>query len=520
MGLLLFISLLFNLFKPLAYADVRPDIRVLSFRIRDEPETLDWNRAHSPVESYILMNLMEGLVAIGPNSNVIPTLAQSWTLSADGTTYTFKLRPGVKWSDGVPLRAQDFVYSWKRLLSPLTAASYAYFLFDIEGAEAYSQGKQLDFDEVGIKALNDATLQVKLSHPVAYWINIPAFWVTFPIRQDIVEKYGSSWDLPGRMVTLGPYCLISHDIGSSIVMRANAFYYGKRGNVDQIIARIVKDDTEAKNLYEAGELDILGDIATVDPTSFRHTHELKTFHYLKTAYLGFVTAQFPLSNLHLRKAIAMAIDKREFSKALHGGQEPATSFIPPDMPNKLGYSKTMGLTFNPSQAKVEYKLSGLDTGEPLTLNYLLPDWDKSLQTAEVIQAQLKKYLGIRINLKSFDNKTYRVQLDLHIFPLFDATWTADYPDPDNFLSIFLGDSGNNRTTWSNPAYNRLIEEARYSQKLDQRKNAYLELQKKLLVEEAVIVPLYYEPNVVLVKPWIKNFSINPMNYLYLKMIEE
>ena len=157
-------------------------------RLPGEPETLDWNKAHAAIETPIVMNVMDGLLLLDASLRVRPALAQSWTVSPNGRTYTFKLRPGVKWSDGVPLKAQDFVYSWRRLLSPETGAAYAYFLFDIEGAEWYNKGELKDFDSVGIKAVDDLTFQIKLTKPVAHWIYVPTFWVTFPMRQDLVES--------------------------------------------------------------------------------------------------------------------------------------------------------------------------------------------------------------------------------------------------------------------------------------------------------------------------------------------
>jgi len=154
-----------------------------TFRIGGEPETLDWSLAHTAIETHLMMNLMDGLVAIEPDLKVTPQLAESWKVSADHKTYTFKLRKGVVWSDGVPLVAQQFVDSWKRLLTRSTGASYAYFLYDLVGAEDFHKGKITDFTQVGVKALDDQTLQVKLSHPTPYWIYIPTFWVTFPMRK-------------------------------------------------------------------------------------------------------------------------------------------------------------------------------------------------------------------------------------------------------------------------------------------------------------------------------------------------
>ena len=167
----------------------------------------------------------------------------------------------MKWSDGVTLKAQDFVYSWRRLLSPITAASYAYLLFDVENAEDFHKKKITDPAVVGIKALDDVTLQIKLKHRSPMFLYNLTFWSLFPLRQDVVEKYGEAWSTPGKMVTLGPYRLTSHDVDQQYVLHANPSYYGKHGNVDKLIAKIVKDDSAAIDLYEQGKIDLLLDLS-------------------------------------------------------------------------------------------------------------------------------------------------------------------------------------------------------------------------------------------------------------------
>jgi oligopeptide transport system substrate-binding protein len=516
-----FTALVFILFRPdFSAADVgasnaAPSGRKFSFRMRGEPETLDWNKAHTIVEADLLNNLMEGLVTFDSSMRVIPALAQSWTLSSDRRTYTFKLRPGVRWSDGVVLKAKDFVYSWKRLLSPLTAADYAYFLYDIDGAEAFSTGKQLDFSQVGIRAIDDLTLEVRLNGPNSHWIYIPAFWVTFPLRQDVVESYGGGWETPGRMVSLGPYYLESHDVDSKYVLRSSSSYYGIRGNVDQITGVIIKDDAAALSQYEAGQLDFLSEFSSIDLKRLRGRKDFRVFPQLKTGFLGFVTQKYPFNNPHLRRAIAMAIDKNKIKDVLFGGEQPATSFVPPNM---LGYSKSIGLPFNPLQARVELSLSGFNARETATIQYLLPNWDRRLAVAQLVQRELKNNLGLQITLQPLDNQGYRSQLDLKVSPIFDFTWTADYPDPDNFLSIFLGSSGNNNTGWKNNRFDQLIAQARRSQDLRERELLYFALQKVLLQDEAVIVPLCYEPNLALVAPRVKTFELNSLGYLYLRRL--
>ncbi len=456
---------------------------------------------------------MEGLVAFDEKMKVVPALAESWKMSPDGKTYTFKVRPGLKWSDGIPLKAQDFVYSWERLLTPATAAAYSYLLFDVVGAEAFAQGKSKDFSTVGIKAVDDLTVQVKLARPVAYWIYIPTFWVTFPLRRDVVEKHGVGWASPGRMVTVGPYTLASHDIDRRLVLKANPNYPGKRGNVTEVIAQIVQDDSTALTLYETGKIDFLTDIGSLDLSKLASRKDLKRYPYLKTGYLGLVSSKFPANSAAFRRAIAMAIDKSKLGQVLHGGQQAATTFVPPPM---FAYAAQGGLPFDPPRARSELRASGVDPATAPKIDLVIPNLDKPRTLAQFIQGELKRNLGLNVELQAFDNKTFRAQIDLKTHPMFVLSWGADYPDPDNFLSVFLGSSGNNRTGFKNLKYDGLIVQARSARGEAARKKLYLAAQKILLEDEAALVPLYYEPNLALVKNDVKGVVLSPLNYLYVK----
>lgn len=503
-----------------AWADVgssgaAPSGKRFAFRIRGEVRTLDWNKAYTQGEGNLLTNLMEGLVAVNSQNEVEPALASSWDISLDRKVYTFKLRRDVKWSDGVPLKAQDFVFSWKRLLSPMTAAPYAYFLFDVEGAEDYNKGKLQDSSQLGIKALDDWTLEVRLKQPVAHWIFLPAFWVTFPLRQDVIEKYGNAWETPGRMVVLGPYFIESHDVDSKWVLRANRSYYGIRGNVDEITAWIVKEDPQALSLYEAGQIDFLADLSTKDTKNLRSRPELKAFPQLKTVYLGFSTDKYPVSNVHFRRAIAMAINKNRIREVLFSDFQPASSFVPPGM---LGHSTSQGLPFDVIQAKQELKASGVDLSPGFALDYIYPDWDKSEAVAQWIQSDLKENLKLDLKLQKFENKAFRSQLDMQASSLFEASWTADYPDPDTFVSLFLGTSGNSHISWKNPQFDESVQKARQTRARVEREQLYFQLQNVLLNDEAVLVPLYYEPNLALIKPRVKTIELNSLGYLYLRRL--
>ncbi len=484
-----------------------------SFRLTGDPKTLDWNRAHTTMETFILMNLMEGLVSFDLKMNVVPALAKSWSKSEDGRTYTFKLRDGVNWQDGVPLKAKDFVYSWQRLLSPLTAASYAYLLFDIEGAEYYNKGTLRDFKEVGVKALDDRTLQIRLSRPIAHWIQIPTFWVTFPLRQDVVEKHGTGWARPGRMVTLGPYTLESYELDSKIVLKANPTYYAGKVAIDEAVGKIVTDGATALRMFEAGQFDFLTEISGFDIERLKKTPEFKAFPYLKTQYMGFVVDQYPVSSVKFRRALAMAIDKKKFPLALGGGQRVASTFVPPGVG---GYSPTLGLPFDPVAAKKELADSGVITRSGLKLKLLSRNDDKMRAVTEVIQSELKKNLGLEVSIEAFDHKTYRSQMDLYAFPMFEATWGADYPDAENFLSLFKTRAGNNRPKFRDAKFDEDLELAKGLEPAAAREKIYIKLQKKLIEEQAAIVPLYYDTNIALISSRVEGLDLNPLNYLELR----
>lgn len=497
------------LLAPAAYgAPAEPG--TFTLRIPDEPETLDWNKAHTEVETYILMNIMEGLVSFDSSVNLKPALATKWTVSADGKTYTFHLRPDVRWSDGVPLKAQDFVYSWRRLLSPLTASNSAYLLFDIEGAKEYNQGKLLDPSQVRVKAVDDHTLQVKLTHPRPNWIFVPTFWVTFPLRQDLVEKYGQGWATPGRMVTLGPYELAYHDLDQQYGFTANPKYYGKRGNIKKFVALIVKDDTAAVKLYEQGKIDFLNDIDSSELKGLTGRSDLKTFPYLRTEYLAFSTNLYPFDIPDVRRAIAMALNRTEIKGVLPEAQ-PANSFVPPPL---LGYSAQAGVAFDPVKAKAALAASGFDfKNRKFTL--IFEDWGRTKLVGEFVQSQLKKYLGIELELVPMKNQVFRMNVDLHANPFFLEHWAADFPDPDNFLSIFLSNSGDNRFSWKNPEFDQIVNSAGDLTDQAKRKPLYAQAQKILLQDQTVVVPLYYEPIVALVRPRVHGLVVNPVGYLLL-----
>ncbi|MCM0607054.1 MAG: peptide ABC transporter substrate-binding protein [Xanthomonadaceae bacterium] len=484
-----------------------------SFRLSGEPETLDWNLAHTSVETHLMMNMMDGLVTLDNKLNVKPMLATEWAISSDQKVYTFTLRKNVKWSDGVELKASHFVDGWKRLLSRETGASYSYLLFDLVGAQEYFEGKISDFTKVGVKALGAYKLQVTLKNPVPYWITIPSFWVTFPIRSDLIKKYGKKWTKPGNLVTLGILVLEKYEIDHKLDFKTNPYYWNLKTNVEEWSGIIIKDENTAVSLYQSGRLDFVNDLPILSLKNNQNNPELKEFAYLKTVYLGFAVTRPEVANAGLRRAIAMAIDKSKFAEILYGRQKPASSFVPPPL---FASGSNLGLPFSIERAKNELKKIGT---LPKNIELLIPNVDKNMMVAQYIQGELKKNLGLEIAIQTYDYKTYRKHMESQSESMFMASWGADYPDPDNFLSVFLSQSGNNRTLFKDDPYDSWVIQARSISNQKKREELYEIAQKRMLQDYAPIIPLYYEPNLVYVKPSIEGLLMDPMNNLDLRQVK-
>ncbi len=484
---------------------------VFKFRLMSEPQSFDWHIASTAIETPILMNIMEGLTEVDDNLKPKPALAQKVSVSKDQKTYTFEIRKGVKWSDGKVLTAFDFVEGWKRLLLPATAAPYAYLLYDIEGAKDFHQKKEADFSKVGISAPNENTLVVKLVQPVAYFQFLTGFWPLFPIRKDLVDSLGNQWSRAGKIVTVGPYVVDTYQPQTKITMKANPHYWRKRGNITEVTAQIIQDSATALKVFQSGGIQMMQDFSPNDLKMVKAMPEYKTFPYLKTNYLAFRVQGSVLENENLRLAIAHAIDRKPIPKILNGTQRVATSMIPPKV---VGYDSKMNIAHDVELAKKYIKKSGFDVKNPIQIVCRNTERPKIL--SQYIQSELKKNLGLNIEIQAFDHKMFRGQLTSQNYPIMVMVWSADYPDGDTFLGLFESNTGNNMTKVSIPKVDENIKAARLEWNTLKRERLYREAQQILQVKQAVIVPLYYEENEALLAKQLKGFELNPIGYFFIK----
>lgn len=515
MRLLLFMGMVLSLLDVGCHpaASGPPNSQTLRIPISSEPPTLDWTLATDNVSIRIIENLMEGLTAFDPQLRPVPALARGWEVSPDGKRYLFHLREDVYWSDGVPVRAQDFEYAWKRLLDPETGAEYAYFLYVIENAYEYNTGRIRDPDRVGVRALDDHTLEVRLKRPIVFFPSITTFVVTYPLRQDIVERYGSRWTEPEHLVVNGPFSLESWRHEYRVTLRANPRYYRGRPALDRIVFYVVPEPTTALTLYETGDLDLVS-LPPVAIPRYRHHPDYIRVPFLRGYYYGFNVKKPPFDDVRVRRAFALAIDRSRIPEILKGGEIPTTSWIPPGM---FGYNPDIGLPFNPQEARRLLAAAGYPEGRGFPeVEAVFNSGMENRLIAEFLQEQWRRHLGVRVRLRNMEWKVYLKQLQVDPPALYRLGWGADYPDPDNFMNLFTSTSGNNHTQWGDSRYDALIEAAAVERDPQRRKALYDEAQR-LLTEEAVpIIPLFAAAQNRLVKPYVRGLHLNAMDILYLK----
>lgn len=495
-----------------------PYKETLGVRIASEPPTLDWHKATDTTSSLITGNIMDGLVSYDITKKelpLIPALAESWKASNGSRTWTFKIREGVKWSDGKPFTTQHVFDGWKRLLEPATASEYAYFLFSIRGAGEYNSGKLKDFSGVGVKILDDRRIQVQLDRPMSYFPSLLTHQSTFPIRLDIVKKYGDSWTEPGNIVTLGAFILKVWKHDELLVLERNENYFEGAPNIRYILARMIEKVSTAVRLFDSSKLDALHEVPSKELTKMRTRPEFRKVGNLLLYYYGFNVKKPPFDNLSVRQAISHAIDRKEITELLGGGQTPLTSWIPKGL---LGYDPKVGLGFDLKKAKSLLAQAGFgETGKKMpTLTIGFNTNEDHQRIAENIQAQLQRNLGIKVELRNEEWKVYLDRLKSDAYMIFRLGWLADYPDPDNFMNLMASYSDNNHTGWSSKAYDKLIESAASEMNSKKRQILYDRAQKILVEDEVPVAPLYNGVAHHLISKRVQNYPINFLGYYRFK----
>ncbi len=504
--------------------------QVIRYNLGADPKTLDPALNAAVDGATVLSNAFEGLMRLDDKDQPIYGVAEKYDVSKDGLNYTFYLRKDAKWSDGKPVKAQDFEYAWKRALDPANAAEYAYQLYYLKNGEAYNT-KKAKPEDVGVKAENDTTLKVTLEYPTIYFLSLMAFPTYFPVRQDIVEKAPKEWaNKPETYVSNGPFKMSEWKPKDTITFVKNDNYWNaKTVKLDKIEYKMIEDATSSLSAFKTGQLDLIeAPPAQETPTLVKEGiakiyPSLSTYFYCinltdKAESLDKDLAK-ALKDPKVRKALALAINRKEIvENVTKGGQVPAVSFVPKgikETPSKDFQGKEY---FKPEGDVAEAKKLLAEAGYPdgkgfpkVTLMFNTNQGHQNI--AQAVQDMWKKNLSIDVELKNEEWKVFQKTRNDKNFLIARHGWTGDYSDPMTFLDMWVTNGGNNDAGYSNTEYDKLINAAK--RELDPAKRmSLLHQAEDVLMNDMPIIPVYYYTNVICEKEYVKGVRKSPLGFVF------
>lgn len=477
---------------------------ILTLTESQEPPSLDSAKSVDIVSSKVLNNTMEGLLRSGKNgTTVLGMAAEMPVLSNDRKIYTFKLRDAL-WSDGVPVTAHDFVFGWKRALTPNNAAEFSYLLYSIQNAEAYNTHKA-NWDAVGIKAVNDKTLQIILNHPTPYFLGLLGLPIFLPQREDIYQKYGVEYALESnKLVFNGPFILSEWKHGKSMKYSKNIHYWDEQSvRLNEVNVVILNDAVTGLNLYKTGKVDY-AELAPEFIDEYRNDPDVFEIKDMATFMLHMNHTKHFFQNLKVRQAISLAINREELTKkVLKNGSRPASGLVLPEFRHTT--DKSFITRYAPLRAKRLWDEGVRESGEmPSTIELVGDDTSGSKATLQFLKEAFRQNLGLDVTIISVP---FKQRLELGRTGRFDLLLGArfgQYNDPMTFLDLYVTGGSFNRGKWSNLEYDRLVENSRINPNVHERTNNLIKAEQ-LLINKAGIVPLYYRSRLALKRKYIKDW---------------
>ncbi|MCL2566733.1 MAG: peptide ABC transporter substrate-binding protein [Alphaproteobacteria bacterium] len=499
----------------------------LRVAIMGEPASLDPNFTTGTWENIILTDLFSGLTAKNAKGETVPESAESWKVSPDGTVYTFYLRDN-KWSDGIPVTAADFEFAYKRILNPETASSYASMLYVIKGAKDYNTGKA-GVEGLGVKAIDDKTLQITLEHPTSYFISMLHHYTFSPLPKHAVEKYGKEWSKPGNMVSNGAYKLVEWKPQSYVKAARNEFYYNNANTkIDNVVYYTQEDRAAILKRFRSNEIDIADDFASdqYEWIAANLPGQYDVSPYMGIYYFAINMKDKIMSNPKVREAINLAID-REFitSKVLKSGEIPATSFVPIGVKNykPAEFSfKNMSKEERIAKAKQLLLDAGYNEQNPLSVE-ISYNTSENHKKVSIAVANMLKDIGINYTLTNKEVAVHYKDMQNGNFQIGRAGWIADYDDPASFLYIGETGVGNNYAKFSSKQYDDDFAKAK-TLSSEAARNEFYKAAERILLDSAAYIPIYYYVSHNLVSNRIEGFIPNvsnthPAKYISFKEVK-
>jgi len=464
-----------------------------------EPESLDPHLITGQAEGRVSLTLFEGLTRYDPHTAApTPGLAESWDVSPDGRSYTFHIRSNAVWSTGEPITAHDFVWSWHRALDPATASEYAGVLFYLKNGEAFATGKLKDSSQVGVQAIGTTTLHVELEQPTAFFLDLLGFQPYAVLPRRMIERYDDRWLHARPFMASGAYVLDFWRLNDRIRLRKNPRYWDAANTRSAVIDLLpCVSSSTALNLYETGAADIVWDKDLIPPELLDilvRRPDFHTFDYLATYFYRFNVTRKPFDDVRVRKALAMAIDKQRIVLRLtKGGEKVAGCISPPGIANgSQPYRRPEGLPYNPEEARRLLAAAGYPGGREFPrVQYTYNTQEIHKKIAVELREMWQRELGIEIDLRQLEWKTYFRAQSMLDYDLIRSSWIGDYNDPNTFLDLFMSENPNNRTGWKNPHYDQTLRRANAETDLDRRQALLEEAENLLVRDDLPIAPLYY-----------------------------
>ena len=490
-----------------------------------EPKELDPHISTGIPEFHIITTIFEGLVGKDPKTlEPIPGVAESWTSSKDQMQYVFMLRKNAKWSNGEPVTAKDFVYSWTRLLKPETAAEYAYQGYYFKNGKLFNEGKLKDESQIGFKALDDYTIKVTLENPTPFFISLLYHHSLYPVHKKTVEAFGQRWTRPENIVTNGPFILEKWEMNKIISVKKSEFYW------DKDIVKLSGAnyfptenlDTEEK-MFRRGELQVTNEVPIEKIPTWQadKTGVFQNGPYLGNYFYWVNVTKPPLNNKLVRKALNLGFDRDRIVRYVtRAGQIPAQFFTPP---GTNGFNPKAELPMDGSriaEAKELLAKAGYPGGKglpPIEILYNSHPGHKKI--AETLQQMWKENLGVEITLFNQEWKVYLDSMRTKNFQLGRQGWIGDYNDPNTFLDMLMSDNGNNRSGWANKDYDSILAKAQ-KERDPKKRLAYFQQAEDIIMDELPVIPIYIYTRTFLLQKnvagWHPNIEdIHPLKFVSL-----
>ncbi|HLQ83803.1 MAG TPA: peptide ABC transporter substrate-binding protein [Pseudogracilibacillus sp.] len=496
--------------------------QVLDVNIKSEPPSLHPGMSTDTTSSAVLYQVFEGLTRVDQDEEIVPGMAESWDVSEDELTYTFKLREDATWTNGDPVTASDFEYAWKWVLDPENPdADYAYQLYPIKGAEdAKENGGSLD--DVGITVEDDQTLVVELEQPTEYFLELTAFYTYYPINEEVTSA-NEDWSLDAGddFVTNGPFKLVDWAHKDSITIEKNEDYWdADTVKLETINMNMIEEESTELQLFQNGDLDWVGDPTGSVPLaaikSMKENDELEITDRGGLYYYTFNHEEEPFNNENIRKAFALSLDRQSIvDNVTQGEQKPAMALVPPSMfeENEEGYFKDNDVEKAKEYLEKGLEEMGLDTLPTVYLSYNTDEGHAAI--AQAAQEMWKNNLEVDVELSNEEWAVYLDSLGEGDYQIGRIGWIADFNDAINFLEIFESTGGNNYTNWENDEYKELIKKSRTELDSDKRRDILREAEA-LFMDQMVINPVYFYTNLYAHQDNVKDITVSPIGTIQYK----